>query len=62
MNVTVTDRYDDPASLQLKYEWARSTIGARGVGMWTPSATLYDAAATKAMWDAVPSSTGSVVV
>ena len=46
--------YDDPASLAIKYEWARTNISARGVGMWVPSATMFDVAATKAMWDAVP--------
>ena len=47
--------YDDPASLQLKYEWALRNISTLGVGMWIPSATLFDMATTKAMWDAVPS-------
>ena len=47
--------YDNPRSLQLKYEWAASK-GLRGIGMWTPSATLFDEDASKAMWAAVPTS------
>ena len=46
--------YDDPSSLRRKYAWSQS-VGSGGVGMWVPSATLFNVSATKAMWDAVPS-------
>eukprot|EP01052_Picozoa_sp_SAG31_P027523 SAG31_NODE_2582_length_5436_cov_1.573356_10_plen_75_part_00 len=45
--------YDDPSSLRKKYAWAAAE-GMLGVGMWVPSATLYDLETTKAMWAAVP--------
>ena len=47
--------YDNPKSLQLKYKWAAEK-GLGGVGMWTPSATLFDEDASKAMWAVVPTS------
>ena len=47
--------YDDPKSLTLKYKWAAEK-GLRGIGMWTPSATLFDENASRAMWAVVPTS------
>jgi spore germination protein YaaH len=47
--------FDNPKSLELKYQWAAER-GLRGVGMWTPSATLFDEDASRAMWAAVPTS------
>ena len=48
--------FDTPASLALKYKWAAES-GLGGTGMWTPSATLFDEAASRAMWAAVPTRT-----
>ena len=45
--------YDDPKSLALKYQWA-AKLGLGGVGMWTPSATLFNESASRAMWAVVP--------
>ena len=36
------------------YDWALQDAGLRGIGMWTPGATLFDTAATQDMWSAVP--------
>lgn len=45
--------FDDPATLALKYKWAAES-GLGGTGMWTPSATLFNEGASRAMWAAVP--------
>jgi di-N-acetylchitobiase len=46
--------FDSPKSLALKYKWAAEQ-GLAGVGVWTPSATLFDEVASRAMWASVPS-------
>jgi hypothetical protein len=46
--------YDDKDSLKLKYSWSLQEAGLRGVGMWTPGATLFDDKATSDMWSTVP--------
>ena len=47
--------FDDPRSLALKYKWAAEK-GLRGIGLWLPSATLFDENASRAMWGVVPTS------
>lgn len=48
--------YDNPHSLAIKYKWAAEK-GLRGIGIWTPSATLFDEDASRAMWAVVPTNT-----
>ena len=54
--------YDDKDSLKLKYGWALQEAGMRGVGMWTPGATLFDDKATADMWSTVPTRARAVGV